>query len=136
MSTKRTHPPYASALIQAEAIQLEAAGQGFDWQEASPVFAKVGEELAELQDAFRQSDIAAQKDELGDLLFAVVNVARHLNICPELALREASEKFSRRFKQVQTLALQYNTPLDNADIEHLNMLWELAKEHEKRSSEQ
>jgi ATP diphosphatase len=134
MTPKPGHPKSLSALIQAEAIQLEAAALGFDWQEITPVLSKVDEELSELQEAFMQRDMAAQKDELGDLLFAVVNVARHLQICPEAALKEAGEKFSKRFKQVQTLARESNTPLDTADIEDLDMLWKLAKQQEKLPS--
>ena len=87
------------ALERANKLQKRAARTGFDWPDASGARAKVGEELAELD---AETEQAAREDELGDLLFAVVNLARKLNIEPETALRAANAKFERRFRHIET----------------------------------
>jgi len=86
------------ALDRAAKLQRRAARTGFDWPDASGPRAKIDEELAELD---RESDQKRREDELGDLLFAIVNLARHLNIDPEEALRKANRKFERRFRAIE-----------------------------------
>lgn len=86
------------ALLRAEKIQKRAARTGFDWPDTSGVIAKIEEELQEVIDA---SSDDAREDEIGDLLFAVVNLARHLNVDPEASLRRATEKFERRFRAME-----------------------------------
>ncbi len=107
------------ALERANKLQKRAARTGFDWPDASGARAKVVEELAELD---AETDQAARTEELGDLLFAVVNLARKLNIEPETALRAATAKFERRFRHIET------APGFNAQsLEEKEALWVQAK---------
>jgi ATP diphosphatase len=109
------------ALKRAEKLQRRAARIGFDWPDAAGPRAKINEELGELDGAVDAEERAA---ELGDLLFSVVNYARHLDIDPEAALREASARFEQRFRKVEEIA---DKPLKNMDIEALEALWQRAK---------
>ncbi|MBW3615231.1 MAG: nucleoside triphosphate pyrophosphohydrolase, partial [Actinobacteria bacterium] len=108
------------ALLYAAKLGKRAAGAGFDWQSPDPVFAKVEEELAELR-------AAESAEELGDVLFAVVNLARHLGHDPEAALRGAAAKFRRRFEVVERLAAERGIELAGAGEALLDELWEEAK---------
>lgn len=109
------------ALKRAEKLQRRAARIGFDWPDAAGPRAKIEEELGELDDAATAEDRAA---ELGDLLFSIVNYARHLDIDPEAALREASARFEQRFRKVEEIA---GRPLKDMDIDALEELWQKAK---------
>ena len=109
------------ALSRAEKIQSRAARVGFDWPSSEGPRAKIDEELAELEAASTADERAA---ELGDLLFSVVNYARHLGIDPEAALRGATERFENRFRRVEELA---HKPLSELDIVALEELWQKAK---------
>jgi len=109
------------ALKRAEKLQRRAARVGFDWPDADGPRAKIDEELGEIDAAQTPEDRAS---ELGDLLFSVVNYARHLEIDPEAALREASARFEARFRHVEALAEQ---PLDGMSVEELEALWQRAK---------
>ena len=109
------------ALKRAEKLQKRAARVGFDWPDVSGPRAKIDEELAEIEAA---ADAAEREAELGDLLFSVVNYARHLNIDPEAALRGASARFEKRFRRVEEIA---SRPLTDMDIEELEDLWQQAK---------
>jgi ATP diphosphatase len=109
------------ALKRAEKLQRRAARVGFDWPDASGPRAKIEEELAELDAAASHEERSA---ELGDLLFSVVNYARHLGIDPEAALRASSERFDVRFRHVETAS---ERPLKELDIEALEALWKQAK---------
>ncbi len=109
------------ALMRAEKLQKRASRVGFDWPDAGGARAKIAEELAEVEAA---TDHDAREDEIGDLLFAVVNFARHLKIDPEVALRRANAKFERRFRKVENLT---ETPLADQPLEALDALWERAK---------
>ena len=109
------------ALKRAEKLQKRAARVGFDWPDVSGPRAKIDEELAEIDHAESAEERAA---ELGDLLFSVVNYARHLGIDPEAALREASTRFEARFRKVEGLA---DRPLTDMNIEELEALWQRAK---------
>ena len=108
------------SLLHAHKVQRKAASVGFDWPSVEHVYPKVTEELAELQ--AEPSD-----DELGDLLFAVVNVARHLDIDPEAALRGATAKFRDRFRGVEALAAERGIDLAAAGLEALDALWDEVK---------
>lgn len=112
------------SLMHAYAVQRAAAKVGFDWPHVTGAFAKVTEELAEVQEA---STDAARRDEIGDLLFAVVNAARHLGVEPESALRAATAKFSGRFEAVEDLASARAIPMLGSTIETLDKLWDEAK---------
>jgi nucleoside triphosphate diphosphatase len=109
------------ALKRAEKLQRRAARVGFDWPDSTGPRSKIDEELGELDEAATAEERSA---ELGDLLFSVVNYARHLEIDPETALREASARFEKRFRKVEEIA---DKPLKNMDIEALEELWQRAK---------
>ncbi|MDB5698202.1 MAG: nucleoside triphosphate pyrophosphohydrolase [Alphaproteobacteria bacterium] len=109
------------ALKRAEKIQKRAARGGFDWPDASGPRAKIDEELAELDEAQSHDE---RVGELGDLLFSVVNHARHLGIDPEAALRDAVAKFETRFRAVEQMAQR---PLSEMDLKELEALWQVAK---------
>ncbi len=109
------------ALKRAEKLQKRAARIGFDWPDISGPRAKIDEELGEIERADSAEERAA---ELGDLLFSVVNYARHLEVDPEAALREAAARFEKRFRMVETLA---DKPLDSMHIDELEALWQRAK---------
>lgn len=120
------------ALMRAEKLQKRAARVGFDWPTVEPVFDKVREELDEVSvEIDRGSDPARLEDELGDVLFTCVNLARKLGTDPETALRRTNAKFERRFRDVETLAAKDGKPLNDLDIEALEALWERAKEAEQ-----
>jgi len=95
-----------SELNIAHKTQQQASELGFDWDNPWPVFDKVTEELNELQEACLHKTPEDQEEELGDLLFSVVNLARHLNICPDKSLAGATEKFHKRFTKVKDSAAE------------------------------
>ncbi len=120
------------ALMRAEKLQKRAARVGFDWPTVEPVFDKVREELDEVSvEIDRGSDPARLEDELGDVLFTCVNLARKLGTDPETALRRTNAKFERRFRDVETFAAKDGKFLNDLDIEALEALWERAKEAEQ-----
>ncbi len=111
------------ALVRAEKIQKRAARAGFDWPSLPPVYDKVQEELDEVLEAAEAGDPVAIRDEIGDLLFAAVNLARHHQVDAEFALREATAKFDRRFRSVERLAAERGLELPATGIEGLEELW-------------
>ena len=116
------------ALMRAEKLQKRAARVGFDWPEAAQVFAKIEEEVSELNEEMTcGGDRDRLEDEIGDLFFALVNLARHLAIDPEVALRRCNAKFERRFRSIETtLAAQGRNPKD-VSLDELEDLWQAAK---------
>ncbi len=117
------------ALLRAEKIQKRAARVGFDWKETGPVIDKIEEELGELRAELAAGavDPARVTDELGDVLFAVANLARHCKVDPEAALRSTNDKFERRFRHIERrLAETGRTPSD-ATLEEMEALWQEAK---------
>lgn len=117
------------ALTRASKLQKRAANVGFDWEDIQGPIAKVREELAEVEDALGQQDQTAVAEELGDLLFSVVNITRYLKLDAESLLRAANRKFERRFQYIEeTLA----DDLQGASIVELNRLWEQAKTNETK----
>jgi len=123
------------ALTRAVKLQKRAAEVGFDWPALAPVIAKAEEEIAELKAAVATRDDRAEKriaEEFGDLLFVMANIARHLKIDPEAALRDANAKFVRRFRSIeQALAAQGRKPED-ATLEEMDALWDQAKAAERK----
>jgi MazG family protein len=119
-------------LTRAVKLQRRAARVGFDWGSIDPVFDKLDEEIGELRHEVRQGEDADRmEEELGDLLFVAANLARHLRIDPETALRGANAKFERRFRYIeQALAAQGRTPED-ALLEEMDALWNAAKAAER-----
>ncbi len=121
-------PGSLPALAYAAKVQRKAASVGFDWDDVDGALPKVAEEAGELvAEAARGSDPARTADELGDLLFAVVNVARHLDVDPEAALRHATAKFRTRFEGVEALATARGISLDAVDLPTLDALWDEVK---------
>jgi MazG family protein len=121
--------PGLPALQYAAKIQKRAAKVGFDWQEAQPVLEKIREELAEVE-----ADLQAglpMEEELGDLLFAVVNLARKLEVDAEVALSGATRKFGRRFRGVEELARKRGIGMAGSPLEALDQLWDEVKAAEK-----
>ena len=115
------------SLSYAEAVQRKAAKVGFDWPDVDGAVPKIAEETAELLEAAADGDRAHTAEELGDLLFAVVNVARHLKVEPESALRAATQKFRVRFEAVEALARERGLDLHTAGLESLDALWDEVK---------
>jgi ATP diphosphatase len=120
------------ALTRAAKLQSRAAGVGFDWPEVPPILDKIAEELGELRaELERGRGRGALQEEVGDLLFACVNLARRLSIDPETALREANSKFDRRFRRVEALlAAQGKAPADST-LDEMEAAWEQAKAEER-----
>jgi len=113
------------ALLRAVKIQNRAARIGFDWPKARPVFDKIAEEITELRTELDHSGNRERlEEEMGDLLFAVANLARKLELEPEVALRRATAKFEKRFRRVERLAAERAT---GTDIEALEALWQETK---------
>ena len=119
-------PPTLPALLAAYRLQERAAGVGFDWPDAAPM-AKVKEETAEVARAAEEGRREKVEEELGDLLFAVVNLARKLSVEPNAALERANQKFTRRFEQVETLAEERGVQIGRAGLEDLDKLWDEVK---------
>lgn len=118
-------------LTRAVKLQKRAARVGFDWPSTDEVVAKIAEEAAELVEARDQLSQAEVTEEFGDLLFVIANLARHLDVDPEAALRAANAKFSRRFGQIEDwLAEDDRTPADS-DLAEMDALWNRAKAEEK-----
>jgi len=118
-------PTALPGIARADKIQRRVASVGFDWPSDEPVFAKVEEELGELREVRTDRDRAT--GELGDLLFAAVNLARHLDVDPEIALARANDTFVERFRVVEQLAVDENVRLRDCDLAELDRLWEIAK---------
>jgi nucleoside triphosphate diphosphatase len=115
------------ALKRADKIQRRAARVGFDWPDAAPIYDKIAEEADEVREAVASGNQHHMEDELGDLLFSVVNLARHYDIDAETALARANEKFSVRFVGVERLAARSNTSLTGMTLAELDALWDQAK---------
>lgn len=119
------------ALVLAQKLQKTAARQGFDWGDIEPVFAKLDEELAELRAACATGRIDEVQDEMGDVLFVMVNIARHLGVDAEAALRGTNRKFRRRFGFVEErLAERGKVPAEST-LTEMDTLWDEAKRHER-----
>lgn len=108
-------------------LQKTAAKVGFDWSELDSVLAKIKEELAELEEAIVEQDQAHIKEELGDLLFGVANLARHLKLDPEQAVNGTNQKFRRRFARIETLVKTQGKALEECDLAELDQYWDQAK---------
>ena len=130
------------ALTRAVKLQDKAAKVGFDWPSLAPVFEKMREELAELEHETLPADprgaaersperIAKIEEELGDLLFVMANVARHLELDPEAALRAANEKFTRRFRHIEARLAEQGRAPEQSTLAEMDALWDEAKERER-----
>jgi ATP diphosphatase len=112
------------ALMRAEKLQRRASSVGFDWNNAHLVLEKIAEEAREVLDATTQAE---REEEIGDLLFVVANLARHLKVDPEAALRGANAKFTRRFRHIETALAAKGVTLGAAGLEEMEALWQEAK---------
>lgn len=120
-------PADLPALLRARKTQSKAARVGFDWPVVEQAMAKIPEELAELTAAYASGDRDTIEDELGDLLFAVVNVSRFLEVDPEGALARTTRKFSNRFRHIEETARQAGRRLEDMTLAEMDELWEEAK---------
>ncbi|PIE36828.1 MAG: nucleoside triphosphate pyrophosphohydrolase [Gammaproteobacteria bacterium] len=130
------------ALVRAEKLQKRARGVGFDWPDAAPVWDCLQGEIAELTEAVRNRQEArsaaadaAVMEELGDVLFTAVNLARHLGVDAEEALRRSNARFERRFRTVEVLARGDDVEMNDASLEVLDALWQRAKSLDRESDE-
>lgn len=124
-------PRALPALSRAAKLQKRAAQVGFDWPAALPVVDKVREELDEILEAMVNNDAEGIAEEVGDLLFSVVNLARHLKVDPETALRSANSKFDRRFRFIEQALRHLQRPIEACSLEEMDALWGEAKRQEK-----
>jgi ATP diphosphatase len=120
-------PVALPALTRALKLQEKAARVGFDWGEAAPILDKIEEEIGELREALHKGDTASIKDEFGDMLFALVNLGRHLELDSEAALAGTNDKFRTRFHHVEQALAQAGGSLDEATLEEMEALWQQAK---------
>ncbi|WP_375450918.1 nucleoside triphosphate pyrophosphohydrolase [uncultured Devosia sp.] len=121
------------ALARAEKLTRRAARVGFDWPDLAAVNAKVSEELSEVMDAAASGNEAATHEEIGDLLFAVANLARHAGVDAEAALRDANQKFTRRFYHVEARAREDGVAVEAAGLERLDGYWNEIRAADKTS---
>lgn len=130
--------PSLPAMVRAEKLQRRAASHGFDWPDIEPVFAKLHEEIDELKAAWQQAqrdpeDRDALEDELGDLLFVCVNLARFLKVNPEQALRRTNRKFDARFRAIERVLASQGRDFDAQTLDQLDEIWQSVKGVEKGS---
>lgn len=122
-------PSSLSPIQKSKEIQKEASKKNFDWNSTEDVYEKVYEELKELKSIQHRKDRA--KEELGDLFFALINLAKHLQIDPDIAIESANQKFMRRFLKLEEIAKKRNQNIENANIDDLDKLWEEVKRGEE-----
>ena len=120
-------PRALPAMERARKLQKRAAQVGFDWAEIAPVLEKLKEEVAEFEEALASGDLERMSDELGDVLFATINLARHSKIEPEVALRSTNQRFETRFKWIEAALSQQDKVFKDANLEELDALWDQAK---------
>lgn len=117
------------ALMRSYKVQQKAAKVGFDWEKVDDALDKVYEEIDELKEAKEGSNPEKVSEELGDLLFAVVNVSRFLNVHPELALNSSVEKFIKRFEFIEQNAAQKGKNMEEMSLKEMDLLWNQSKTH-------
>ncbi|MGP4843547.1 nucleoside triphosphate pyrophosphohydrolase [Marinobacter sp. 1Y8] len=126
------------AMVRAEKLQRRAASHGFDWPDIAPVFDKLHEEIEELKEAWEHTqahpdDRDALEDELGDLMFVCVNLARFLKVNPDQALRRTNRKFDARFRAIEGVLAAQNRDFDAQSLSELDAIWQSVKGVEKTS---
>lgn len=120
-------PVHFPALLEGLKLTKKAAKVGFDWQDTDRIFDKLHEEVGELQRAMETRDAGEISEELGDLLFVVVNLARRLDVEPETALKKTNRKFRSRFKYIEEQLKKNGKTLEESDLEEMDSLWDKAK---------
>lgn len=121
-------PRALPALVEAQQIASRAAGVGFDWENAEQVVEKLHEELAEFAEARRRASQDELEDELGDMLFVIVNMARFAKVDPEQALRRSNAKFRERFGHIEQRLAERGKRLEDSNIQEMEALWQEAKQ--------
>ncbi len=121
-------PKSLPALIKAKRIQSKAANVGFDWDNVEEIFDKIKEEIKEFEEEYRHKDRDKMKDEIGDIFFALVNLARKLDIDPEFALDRTIKKFIKRFNFIEN---ELKEKLFTADLDEMEFYWQKAKEQDE-----
>lgn len=124
-------PSALPSMVRAEKIQRRAAALGFDWDQVSQIFDKLDEEKAEVEEALRDGNEDAVEDEVGDLFFVCVNLARYLGVNPDKALRRANRKFEQRFRAMERALEAAEGSFEACDINQLEALWQGAKRRSK-----
>ena len=119
------------ALMRAVKLQKRAARVGFDWPDAGQVLDKIAEETRELVEANASADHDHIHEEFGDLLFVIANLARHMKVDPEHALRDANAKFTRRFKEIERVLTSENRRPEDSTLAEMDALWDAAKARER-----
>jgi MazG family protein len=125
-------PQNAPALLRAQRLQEKASRVSFDWSDVSEVILKLEEEINELKQAIATKNEQNKEEEIGDILFSIVNISRFLDISAEDALRQSNEKFIHRFQYIERFFKKDYKKIKNAGIERLDQLWEKAKKGEKK----
>ena len=125
-------PDALPSLIKAYRIQDKARNVGFDWEDAGDVWAKVREELAELEEEMKKGDREASQAELGDFLFSVINAGRLYHLNPDTALEDTNQKFISRFNYIEQHSIKMGKPLKDMSIQEMDKLWEEAKKLENK----
>lgn len=120
-------PVHFPGLLEGLKLTKKAAKVGFDWENNEQIFAKIDEETSELRAALANGDTEQIAEEVGDLLFAVVNLARHLDVEPETALKKTNRKFRQRFAFIETELKQSGRNIEDADLKEMDELWNKAK---------
>ncbi|SHI96563.1 tetrapyrrole methylase family protein / MazG family protein [Geosporobacter subterraneus DSM 17957] len=128
-------PKQLPALMRSYKVQGKAADVGFDWHHVEDAIEKIQEELQELLEVYNTSETDKITEELGDLLFAVVNVARFLKVNPELALKGTTEKFIQRFAYIEEMARKNGKNLEDMTLQELDSMWNMAKIHKNKKND-
>lgn len=128
-------PAHLPALIQARKVQSKASSVGFDWDKSEDVLVKVDEEVKELKESVKKGDKDSIEEEIGDILFSIVNLSRFLDVEPEIALLKTTKKFIRRFKQMETIIAGNGNKLTDYDLKGLDEIWDSIKAEEKNDEE-
>lgn len=123
-------PKSLPPLLRAHQLQARAARVGFDWEHSEPVFEKIEEELMELRVAIEKKESEGIENELGDLLFSIVNFARFMNINPEDAMRGTIKRFTKRFEKIESKAKERGKEIESLSLDEMNSLWDWAKSNE------
>jgi len=120
-------PVYFPALLEGLKLTKKAAKVGFDWESAGHIFEKLEEEINELKEALSTGDSENAGEEVGDLLFVIMNLARHLDVEPETALKKTNRKFRQRFKFIENELRRQEKTLEDASLKEMDDLWNEAK---------
>ncbi|MGC9330069.1 MAG: MazG family protein, partial [Candidatus Hinthialibacter sp.] len=128
-------PKSLPALMQAHQIQDRASRVGFDWEKIDEVFAKFEEEWGEFRETYSEKNQERMEEELGDLLFALVNISRYIQVDPEQALAKTNQKFLRRFSYIEQEIEKRSQTLKEASLQEMDALWDEAKRLEKNNLE-